>query len=75
MASLAHRLDRIAAALGGEGEPGVLVIFVADDGIPRMDAGEEVDLESIDLARRVFVYRQVAAGSRPTIPHTAPPWA
>ena len=71
--SLAARLDRIAAALGGAGEPGILFLCVADDGIPRTDDGEEITPESIDpRTTQVLLYVEVPARSRQAAATTHP---
>ena len=71
--SLAARLDKVAAALGGRGEPGILIACAADDDTWRTADGEAVDLTALDPALTVLLYRQVPAGSRPaTAPHTEP---
>ena len=70
--SLAARLDRIAAALGGDGEPGILFVYVDGDDVWHTADGEVITPTAIDPAMTVFVYHEVAAGSRPTIPHTEP---
>ena len=72
--TLTTRLDRIAAALGGDGEPGILFVYVAAaDGVPRTGAGEEVDLNRIDpRTTQVLLYVEVPARSRQAAATTHP---